>query len=504
MARVHVGEARGTGAEVQTFDAEPPWLSERGRPSAPVRKLDVNRASAEELIEQGFAAGAVKKLLGARRRALLLGHDEIIAAGGFKGRARELAATLVGASRPEVVLLDATAPKGRLFSNTPWSLDIRFAAPTGDKVTLISVDVRWQGRPFTVQQIVTDEESAAGRVTFQADAEHGLPPGPAELCVTLYDDGGGADGCTLGYWVLPSNPFSMFLSPGARAIYGGSVRPDWRDPRWETPVTVTFVNGDASEVVLGRSASWSFWDGPVGSGTRVESGSVDWGGPVRVPAFGTWSGSLTFSSPPGSGIHGRYESREDMAIALSFTRGDAVVQAEITCRIMAGFGVNVILVGDYTGAEQGAIATALADTRNVYEDHGLTFSGVQWWSISNAQAGGYPALADGDEFDDLVDDWTVPNDSVDCFVVRSMWGSVIGRSPTPGPTGKDGACDSDGLAVTASLGCLAHELGHYLGGIGHSDALGRGNVMHSICGGRSFTYEQYRDLLKHGYVRVVR
>ena len=64
--------------------------------------------------------------------------------------------------------------------------------------------------------------------------------------------------------------------------------------------------------------------------------------------------------------------------------------------------------------------------------------------------------------------------------------------------------DDDGLAVDNGLGCMAHELGHYVGGHDHADALGRGNVMHSICGGRNFTYDQYRGFLGHGWTRILR
>jgi hypothetical protein len=83
-----------------------------------------------------------------------------------------------------------------------------------------------------------------------------------------------------------------------------------------------------------------------------------------------------------------------------------------------------------------------------------------------------------------------------------MWDSFAGYSPVGGPDDKDDK--NDGLAVTRSMVCLAHELGHYMGDHDHADALGRGNVMHSICGGRDFTYDQYEDFLEHGWTRIVR
>jgi hypothetical protein len=179
---------------------------------------------------------------------------------------------------------------------------------------------------------------------------------------------------------------------------------------------------------------------------------------------------------------------------------------------MAGWGVNVIKVGSYTASQNTTIANGVFDARDVYEDHGLTFSSIRWWIISDADAGGYTSLGDEDEFDDLVDDWTVDNDSVDCFVVQGLWGSVAGISPTPGPAGKNGSCDSDGLAVSRTMVCLAHELGHYMGGRCHPDesdcsdsnSLGGSNVMFSICGGRQFLYAQYKRFFDHAWTRIVR
>jgi hypothetical protein len=62
------------------------------------------------------------------------------------------------------------------------------------------------------------------------------------------------------------------------------------------------------------------------------------------------------------------------------------------------------------------------------------------------------------------------------------------------------------------MGCFAHELGHYMGGLCHpndsdcseSNSLGSSNVMFSTCGGRDFLYSQYQDFFDHSWTRVVR
>ncbi len=488
-------------------EQDPPWLHMRPRPGPRPAITDLNTAPQAELLEKArLPARAVERLLKARKRRPVRDLEDLAIIAELKRpEVAKLSGRVIGAIRPEVVFLSAEIAGEHIFSEQPWSLNLRFLEPQRGRVVVASVEVRWRGAPFVVQQEISPEQSRRGWFEFRMHYEYALPPGPIEMIITLYDDQGGADTRRLEAWILPSNPLSMFVSPRNRSIYSGSVRPDWSPPNWVTALNITFINGDGVDVRMRLGVEWGFWDGPVGSGTRVESGTFNWPFQIIVPRFGTFSTWLTFTSPPGSGVYQRYESKEDMAVQLVFTKEDGTrVAGEVTCRIMAGWGINIIQVGDYSSSEQQTIQAGINDARDIYENHGLTFSSVQWWSISTSQAGGYVILDNRGEWVSLLDDWTVPNDSVDSFVVRGMWDSFIGWSPIPGPAGKDGACQDDGLSVTTSLGCMAHELGHYMGGHDHADDLGRGNVMHSICGGRSFTYDQYRGFLNHGFTRIVR
>jgi hypothetical protein len=485
--------------------AEPPWLHVGERLPRPQPRLDLNQASSSDLAALGLSPAVAKRAVAQRRRRPLRDLDDLVTSAklGAKER-RNLEGRVLGSVRPEVTVLDAAVQNERIFSEQPWGIVARFLPPTRGVVEVALVGVRWVGRPFVVERAVTPQENDEGSLEFLFAEEHALPAGPVELRLTLYDDGGGADTWPIEAWVLPSNPLRLFVSPRNRSIYNGSVRPDWASPNWVTAVNLTFVNGEAESVAINRPMTWRFWDGGVGA-TLVEGGNFTWPSAITVPAFDTYSGWMTFSSPPGSGIHDRYENREDMTIELVFQRaGGGSVAGTVTCRVMAGWGVNIIKVGDYSTAESATITNGANDALDVYENHGLTFSSLQRWIIHDTDAGDYPVLDDHDEWEDLLDDWSVPNDSVDCFVVRGMWSSYAGWSPIPGPDDKDEACEDDGLAASMSMVCLAHELGHYMGGQNHADAEGRGNVMHSICGGRNFTYDQYRGFLGHPWTRVVR
>jgi len=408
--------------------------------------------------------------------------------------------TVYGSERSGVIFDKIQIENERVFSNKPWTLLIEFLPPTEGHVVMASAEVKWHGEPFKYEWRISDSENKRKTAKLQFPDSHSLPPGPIEVKVVLYDNLGGAASKTIETMVFPSNPFTLFLSARNRSIYSGSIRPDWQSPNWITGANVSFVNGDNVTVRLNRNMTWRFWDGGVG-GTLVESGSHTWPHQITVGPFGTYSGWMTFNSPPGNAIHNKYEDMEDMLIELIFTKTTGgTVSSTITCRIMGGWGINIIQVGSYTSAQRTTIANGVNDARNIFENHGLTFSSVDWWIINDP--GGYRILNNTGEWEDLLDDWTVDNDSVDCFVVEDMWGSVGGRSPVGGPDSKDSK--SDGLAVDRFMGCFAHELGHYMGDHGHADSLGNGNVMHSICGGTNFTYDQYRKFFKHGWTRIVR
>jgi hypothetical protein len=54
-----------------------------------------------------------------------------------------------------------------------------------------------------------------------------------------------------------------------------------------------------------------------------------------------------------------------------------------------------------------------------------------------AQANNHETINSDGEAEDLTGDWTVPNQAIDLFVVRSYVGSTAGLSPVGGPRDKD-------------------------------------------------------------------
>jgi len=135
---------------------------------------------------------------------------------------------------------------------------------------------------------------------------------------------------------------------------------------------------------------------------------------------------------------------------------------------MPGISINIIRVGSeqFTPADEQTINTAIDFMRTTYATVGLSLRRVEHFAITTAQANGRDVIDDNGEAETLTDEWTVSNNAVDVFVVKTYVGSVAGLSPLGGPCDKN-AKGMDGTVVellgglTGSI--LAHEVGHYLG-----------------------------------------
>jgi hypothetical protein len=131
-------------------------------------------------------------------------------------------------------------------------------------------------------------------------------------------------------------------------------------------------------------------------------------------------------------------------------------------------GFDGIAAGDLDQAEE-KLDYAIYKIPNVYRQVSLGIGRVEHYVISTAEANGADDLGSEDEADELSDDWTVPNDATDVFVVRNISDDdFVGISPV------DGSCDKDskddglvggeiGRGFDAVGRTFAHENGHFLG-----------------------------------------
>jgi len=135
---------------------------------------------------------------------------------------------------------------------------------------------------------------------------------------------------------------------------------------------------------------------------------------------------------------------------------------------MPAISINLIRVGSdqFTSTDLTTINSAVTVMRNTYATVGISLRRVENWIITTAQAKGRDVIDSNSEAEALTDEWTVPNNNVDVFLVKLYVVAVAGLSPVSGPCNKD-AKGMDGSVVelvgSTTGQVLAHEVGHYLG-----------------------------------------
>jgi hypothetical protein len=135
--------------------------------------------------------------------------------------------------------------------------------------------------------------------------------------------------------------------------------------------------------------------------------------------------------------------------------------------------LNVIRVGfdalSATGLTDGLIELdySVYRIRNIYRTRGIGVGRTLHWFIDSDESDGLDTIGSADDARDLWRSWSVDNNGIDAFVVRSISG-FFGLSPVGGDCDKGGKNDGC-LAAGVDRGdegvsrTFAHEVGHFLG-----------------------------------------
>lgn len=512
--------AQNTSLQIRVIPSWPAnaYGEDNSEAYARVRLDATNKALLQEKLR--LSGKQIKTLLAADKRKSIRSPESLQKIKGLSKAAKHtLEHRLLFEEDRGIYIDDMTVEEGYVFSDRPFRVQVQFANLGDEPAAVAAVTVSWAGQPFTVEKKLTPDEAQQGIAVVEFDEKRTLPVGHAQFLTALYRSDGAQASFQKSFWVLPSNPLSLSLSPAGATVTGTwSARGEYvgASDRFATQVTVTIANGDSSSVSMNRIGNWEFWDGPVGSGTRIESGTLDWGGTVTIPAFGIWRGSVSFSSPNGSGVYNVYHRKEDMALQIQMTAADGRTPAgQITCRVMVAFGVNIIKVGDFGAQEHADLYNAVDQMRQVFERRDITLRGVGRYILNNSLAGGFTILDSENEFRDMLQRWSVPNDWIDVYVVQQFnWGGFNGFAGNiPGPTSKTGR--EDGIAGdktgftdasgTARLNTgvlsnlIGHEIGHFLG-LSHVSTSNNLMLANTGVRGPDLGYDQYRTMFGHGFM----
>lgn len=218
--------------------------------------------------------------------------------------------------------------------------------------------------------------------------------------------------------------------------------------------------------------------------SAIEGGYLPEGIACYVPAaaiFGStplyrlyarWNGDhfyTTSAAERDSAVAGGYTSEGTACHVFPSAQAETVPLYRLYRGMSKYVGVNVILVGadSFTPADIQQVRDSLAIARQIFAQVSIGIDRVEWYDISASEVGSLAVIDSHSEAEDLTDDWTVQNQSLDLFVVRSMNGA-------DGWSAVDGSCDKDSKGMTGSVVSLngpaansgntfAHEMGHYLG-----------------------------------------
>ncbi len=166
-------------------------------------------------------------------------------------------------------------------------------------------------------------------------------------------------------------------------------------------------------------------------------------------------------------VYRRVPADPDPSFASSVSLRDKVVRLDGRY-----VNINVISVGwdAFADADRRAVDYASVRAHSILGAAGMGLGRIGRYYISVAEAAGRDDLGSEDEAEDLTQEWTVPNDGIDVFVVDNISDSdYIGLSPVGGPCDKDAKGMNGLIGGEVNLGHLqlsrtfSHEICHYLG-----------------------------------------
>lgn len=438
--------------------------------------IDPNTASTSNLTAlPGVGPATARRILAARRRRPFLDPSDLVTRGLVRPTAFDdlMARARTEADARPYIQAVKTAPE-RVMHHRPYKLAVHFDdSPSG--VRIVRLQVESMSHSLDLVQEVSDGERDKGVKTFE------LPPmeaGVMNIEASIYDNAGNKDYVSETEIVYHNPPVAAFwpsertarLSRGAALFRGGS---------FQCNSNFLLANGTGAATSLNRTMTWTV---RAQSGAQIHSGSWDWGGQINLAAFQVRSGFwFNFTFPPGSAGFNELQAKRQITIQWRFTEtgtGAAVVD-DLTWRGVIGPDVNIIRVGeeDFSPAERTGVFNALrTQASSIFNSQDMDIGTIRTFIITVREAGGprgYVTINSNGEAEDLTEDWTVPNNAIDMFVVRLYTGSVAGLSPRPGPCDKDAKgmngvvvesfadTGTNGIASTGMF--MAHELGHYMG-----------------------------------------
>lgn len=221
--------------------------------SVPIRVAMLSAASAQELMTAtGISRETANRVAAFVKKRPLHSIYELLQVEGLSHEEVErIRRCSLFAEDTRIAITDVAPVQDGIFSNRPFAIRVRFVSVHSAAPVLVSIQVRWVGKPFTVEKKVTVRDTKNGYIDVAFGKEQRLPTGPAAFDIALFNAAGAQARFRTTCYVLPSNPFSLNLSPNINFVTGTfSARGVRSGNNYVTAINVTLSNGNGADVPM--------------------------------------------------------------------------------------------------------------------------------------------------------------------------------------------------------------------------------------------------------------
>jgi hypothetical protein len=413
-----------------------------------------------------------------------------------------------------------------------FDLTFKFRAVQNNRIHLIHIKVTYpDGQTHAGYFEVSERESAEGSRTVPGFISE--IAGTVKVKATLYAEQGHVGQTQVRFDVLPSNPFTVTITPSYTSVAGknwrGAVRYDESENKYRCYVGVTFSNGFDFDVTVSPSVTVQVRDMGRWIYTAIYNRNE-----IVIPAnssedtyFHIW-----YRNNPVTNV---FDGYGDVVLRFTYFTSAGGYSAEAQWVMMGQTKVACIFVGDFTYEERTAVRNIVLNQASaIYEQRDLQITSAppfglprddpDWSLYRHILIDECKFRLASSEANNMRGDWSSPSSvpkHIDLWFVETFEGqgcstAYQGLAPSPGPASKDGP--NSGVVIklknldlftnpddVGHLGrVIAHELGHYLGLLHVDDNVDANNIMTENRLEENYTdltWAQHEIMVNHEWVQ---